>query len=436
MNRPDRKAPRVIPRPADRGPRLPWRRPLWWGLVLGVLLLHVLIGQEIATGFDLGGGRPPPAPIDVAFVREMTLAAPVTAAAAAAPPVAAAPAVVAAPASSASAPQPAPGASAARAAPSAPAGAASVPQEPAGRDRAGAASATPPPARVAQAGASAAASAVPPEGASALPVAVAGASAASGPGAAASGGVVASLGISQPPPAPSAAAAGAGAAFDWPPSTRLDYSLLGHFRGPLHGSARVEWRRQGERYQVQVTVSVLPAFERRMISDGLLGPSGLMPRRYDEETDVPLRGTRRNTVLLGADGGIQLANGRSAEAPPGVQDSASQFVQMTWLFLTQPQRLKVGSVVQFPLALPRRVGIWTYDVSEQVTLALPFGNVEAFHLSPRLTGTKPNELSVQMWMAPGLQYLPVKLRIQQDEETHLELTLKKPPVQATVPVGS
>jgi hypothetical protein len=92
--------------------------------------------------------------------------------------------------------------------------------------------------------------------------------------------------------------------------------------------------------------------------------------------------------------------------------------------------MQVGASVQFPLALPRRVGVWAYDVTEQVKLALPFGAVEAFHLKPRLNAAKPNELSVEMWMAPALQYLPVRIFIQQDAETHLELTLKKPPVQA------
>jgi hypothetical protein len=113
-----------------------------------------------------------------------------------------------------------------------------------------------------------------------------------------------------------------------------------------------------------------------------------------------------------------------------VQDTASQFVQMTWLFLTKPELLQVGKSVEFPLALPRRVGQWTYDVTEHVDLQLPFGEVSAFHLYPRPANKRSNEMVVETWIAPSLQYLQVKILIRQDQESYVELNLKSPPLQA------
>jgi hypothetical protein len=55
-------------------------------------------------------------------------------------------------------------------------------------------------------------------------------------------------------------AASAPVAFEWPPSTRLSYTLTGHYRGPVHGQAQVEWLRDGTRYQVHMDVSVGPSF--------------------------------------------------------------------------------------------------------------------------------------------------------------------------------
>lgn len=231
------------------------------------------------------------------------------------------------------------------------------------------------------------------------------------------------------PPAATDASAPAPVAFDWPPSTRLSYTLLGNYRGPLHGTAQVEWLRDGPRYQVRLEVHLALVVTRRMLSDGVLGPDGLSPRRYDEVTEMPLRETRRLTVLFEPDR-IVLANGKVNDPVPGVQDTASQFVQMTWLFLTQPERLRVGQTVEFPLALPRRVGRWTYEVAEQAALPLPFGEVSAFHLVPRAGVRRPNELAVDFWMAPSLQYLPVKITIRQDAESYVELSLDKPPLQA------
>ena len=51
--------------------------------------------------------------------------------------------------------------------------------------------------------------------------------------------------------------------------------------------------------------------------------------------------------------GVVLANGQRRERWPGVQDTASQFVQLTYLFTTRPELLKVGGTVEVPLALPR-----------------------------------------------------------------------------------
>lgn len=226
----------------------------------------------------------------------------------------------------------------------------------------------------------------------------------------------------------------AAAQFDWPPSTRLGYRLVGQYRGPLYGTAQVEWLRDGDHYQVRLEVVVPPVFTRRMLSDGVLGPQGLTPRRYDEETEVTLRETRRSTVRFEPTR-VVLANDRVEPAQAGMQDAASQFVQMTWLFLTRPELLKIGQTVEFPLALPRRLGRWTYQVSEQVKVALPFGEVDTYHLQPLPGSRKPNELSVDMWIAPSLQYLPVRIVLRQDAETHLELTLDNRPLQAAPAMG-
>jgi hypothetical protein len=117
--------------------------------------------------------------------------------------------------------------------------------------------------------------------------------------------------------------------------------------------------------------------------------------------------------------------------PPRVQDTASQFVQLTWLFTTQPALLEVGRTVELPLALPRRTDSWYYEVIAKERLATPAGDVEAFHLKPRRAEKRPRgELSAEVWFAPTLQYLPVRIRIQQDADTFVDLTMDAAPMQA------
>jgi hypothetical protein len=223
-------------------------------------------------------------------------------------------------------------------------------------------------------------------------------------------------------------------AFEWPPSTRLTYVLSGNYRGEVHGNARVQWVRQGSRYQVHLDVAIGPSFaplmSRRMTSDGELGEQGLVPRRYDEATRLPFQQARRSTLQFTPEQ-VTLANGSQHEALAGVQDAASQFVQMTWLFTTQPELLRAGNTVTMPLALPRRMSRWVYDVLGQERLMTPIGELDTYHLKPRLGERRPgNELSAEVWFAPSLQYLPVRIRIQQDAETFLDLIVDAAPLQA------
>lgn len=231
--------------------------------------------------------------------------------------------------------------------------------------------------------------------------------------------------------APSAAASAAAAADEpgpeWPLSTRLTYQLQGHYRGPVSGKAQVEWMRKGKDYQVSLEVGIGPV-SRRMLSQGVLTPQGMAPQRYDEETQVMLLDTRRSTVFfLGSE--VQLATGVREPAAFGGQDAASQFVQLTWLFLTGREVLQPGRVVQFPLVLPRRQYAWQYEVVGEEPVDTPMGAVPAWHLKPSRQALG-GDLSADVWLAPGLQYLPVRLLIRQDAETYIDLTLKGVPLQA------
>ena len=236
-----------------------------------------------------------------------------------------------------------------------------------------------------------------------------------------------------------AAASAAGTAFEWPASTRLSYTLTGYYRGPVEGSAQVEWVREGDHYQVHldavIGVRIAPLFTRRMSSDGVLGADGLAPRRYDEETRRAFATPRRAELRFERDA-VWLADGRRREGWPGVQDSASQFVQLTWRFRMHPELLAVGKTIEVPLALPASVGRWIYDVVGAETIHAPFGAVEAFHLKPRRIAQAGGDMTAEIWFAPSLEYLPVRIRIHQDAETFVDMTIERPPLQADDPYSA
>ena len=370
------------------------RRPGWlprhapWLIAPFVLLGHLWLAEMLLPAqFGFGAADAPPVKIEVAFVRELQPAAPP-----AAPP--------------RPTPRPrrvVPAVAPAASAPVAVEAAASAPTE------------TTETARTAEA--RAAAEPMPTAEAAAAP-----ASTASGADAAPALAAV-----------PAEPAASAAAAFEWPPSTRLSYQLTGQFRGPVEGRARVEWLAKDGRYQVHLEVAIGPPFapiaSRRLSSDGEISDAGLHPRRYDEVTQTLMREPRQVTVLLDEQE-VRLANGRTLARPPGVQDSASQFVQMTWLFTMRPELLRAGSSVDVPLALPRRLDTLTYEVLGPEVLETPLGRFDAVHVRPRITVRRGPDLVVEFWVAPTLQNLPIRMVIRQDEANYVDLLLERLPQQS------
>jgi hypothetical protein len=218
--------------------------------------------------------------------------------------------------------------------------------------------------------------------------------------------------------------------FAWPGSTRLSYVLTGNYRGEIHGNAQVEWVRVGMRYQVHLDIVVglpfAPLLSRRMTSEGQLTPQGLFPERYEEDSKVAFRDHRRLSLRFEPDA-VVFPDGRRRERWPGLQDAASQFVQLTYLFTIRPSLLTPGNTIEMPLALPRNVDRWVYDVLEPEALATPFGQVDAVHLQPRRVAKPGGDLTAEIWFAPSLAYLPVRIRIRQDAQTFIDLVIQRKP---------
>ena len=391
-------------------------RAAWSVLVFLVFLMHAFMMRwiaERAAEFRLLNVMPPR--IEVVYVSEMALTAPPTVAPA--PP---APASV-----KKRVARPAPAASAPQAQAEAPAAAEVAVAKPAALPEA-----APPAVPAAPASApavAAAASAAPDFEVAATPYAAAPASAAASAGTAPPEPMAAPLPVAAPA---AAATANALEVFDWPTSTRMSYSLSGNYRGEVLGSAQVEWIRSGTRYQVHLDIvigpSLTPLITRRMSSDGEITAQGLAPRRYDEDTKVVFRDRRRITMLFDADT-VLMPSGERRERWPGVQDSASQFVQLTFMFTLNPELLRVGKQIEVPLALPKNIDRWKYEVMKEELLQTPFGAVPTFHVKPKRLTRPGGELRAEIWFAPQLRYLPARIRIEQDAETYLDLILDRKP---------
>ena len=411
-------------------------------LAVGVLAVHGCVTREILMNMsDASAALAMPPRIEVVYVRDMDLSTPPPAAAPAAPPPTAPPRAARTPRVKAPAP---------KASEPAPADAAEIAEATEATDNTGVGDSlamgnplpeNPPPSAAPPASPPVTPPITPPITPPAPPslaalaaIAASGNSARLAAAAAVASAAAASVAASAGTAATAAAGAASGAAptaFEWPTSTRISYVLTGNYRGEVSGSAQVEWVRVGSRYQVHLDLIVgpssAPLITRRMTSDGEITAQGLAPRSYDQDTKVILQDRRRVTLQF-EPGSVVLANGERRDSVLGVQDTASQFVQLTYVFSTRPEALKVGDTVNIPLALPHKVDVWTYEVADDETLQASFGPLPTIHLKPkRKADRRAGEMSAEIWLAPQLRYLPVRIRIEQDEGTFVDLMIARRP---------
>lgn len=221
-----------------------------------------------------------------------------------------------------------------------------------------------------------------------------------------------------PASAASAAATEAAALDRWPVDTRLNYSLTGQYRGPLYGDARVQWQREGDRYQVRLEARIELFGTQVLTSQGHVTADGLEPQAYEET-----RPGKRRIVRIG-EHAVELGSGKTVPKPPGVQDTASQFVELTERFATGREPLVVGHAVTLWLARPGGVDEWVYEIVGRERLeTAKFGMLDTYHLKPRPITSPRGNINVEMWFAPSLQYLPVRIKLTMGPDTWLDLVI-------------
>ncbi len=244
-------------------------------------------------------------------------------------------------------------------------------------------------------------------------------------------------------PAPTAAQAtessASAPAFEWPLATRVTYKADGYFRGEVHGSALVEWIKRGDRYQVHSDVLLgpraFPIASRRFTSDGVITEAGLVPERF-ESIDKLLVMSNAPKVLNFAADTVEMPNGDKVPKMPGVQDPASHYIQLSYQLILKPALLRVGASIEIPLAWAKRQEMIAYDVMAEEDLDTPMGRLRTFKLKPRRLNGERMEALADVWLAPSLQYLPVRIYLQQQgTDVFIDMQMDKPPQQLSADPG-
>lgn len=223
------------------------------------------------------------------------------------------------------------------------------------------------------------------------------------PQAAASAPAAAASAPSEPPPVD-----GATLTASVPASVRLLYNLDGQARS-LQYTARGEvlWRQDGLRYHLLLSVSAFLIGSRSQTSEGDLTPQGLAPRRYaDKWRGEQAAHFNRETGRI-----TFSANTPDAVLLPGAQDRLSLFLQIPALMAADPSRMAAGNRFTLQTVSTREAEPWIIAAEGEERLTLPAGEVITYKFTraPR----RPYDTRLELWIAPSLNYLPVRIRVTQ-----------------------
>lgn len=182
-----------------------------------------------------------------------------------------------------------------------------------------------------------------------------------------------------------------------PEPVLLRYTLTGQPQASAPAAeAQLDWRRDGERYQLEMD-GVLG----RLTSQGGGGDAGVRPRSAAEDA-----GGKQLTTAFGVDTVHFGATGTSIGDSVGIQDRASVLMQLAGIGLAEPAQMR--GVVDIVVAGTSEAVIAHFEVIGNDTLVTPLGAIETLHLAQQ---GLPGRARLDVWLAPARGWLPVQLRV-------------------------
>jgi len=193
-----------------------------------------------------------------------------------------------------------------------------------------------------------------------------------------------------------------------PGSMRLQYKVEVRKGGlSLQASSELRWRHDADSYEASLEVSAPLLPRRSQHSTGRITAEGLAPTRFSD------KGRSEEAAHFERDKGkVSFSSNRPDVALlPGAQDRLSVMLQLSAMIAGEPAKFPPDTAIVIQTAGTHDAEPWTFTVEGQEELHLPGGKMGALKLSrsPR----KEYDVKVELWLAPSLDYVPVRLRLTQ-----------------------
>lgn len=217
-------------------------------------------------------------------------------------------------------------------------------------------------------------------------------------------------------PAAGAQALECGAGAPLAASVRLEYAATATRSVlSLSGNGTVVFRRQGDEYSMESMLQAFGIFEAHQTSSGSVRATGLVPREFSQ------RSSRRPQRRVSFDWSAQRVSFGDGDAPeptrPQMQDRLSMVLQLAWRLRNEPHLRRVA----FPVAGLRHTSDYVFNHQGSETLTVPAGRYETIKFERH---KDDGDDSLEVWLAPELCSLPVRLRFTDDKGLTVEQQLR------------
>lgn len=204
-----------------------------------------------------------------------------------------------------------------------------------------------------------------------------------------------------------------------PAPAQLSFDVFGQAKGfDYRASAQLRWQHDGMHYQLHQEIKAFLLGRRSQTSSGRIADAGLVPEHFND------RGRQERSADLDFGARQATFSAQSPPAPigPGAQDRLSVFLQLSSLLAAAPQPYPPGTEITFTTVGHSSAERWTFRVHGSQTLELPMGTLEAFRLERLPRHAKDQQAT--LWLAPSLDYLPVRIRLTQANADFADLRLR------------
>ena len=206
-----------------------------------------------------------------------------------------------------------------------------------------------------------------------------------------------------------------------PEPARLRYDVTATMKGlDYHAGADLLWQHDKDSYRLQFEFKLLSVLLRSQTSTGAIGADGLQPQRFVDRV-------RSNERVARFDQQKHLVAFSNPDTPKatledGAQDRLSIIFQLAARVAGDPSSYPPGTRLEVQTIGHNDAQSWHFVVAPAQKLRYQGEPVPTVKLTRELRDAKDQK--VEVWFAPSLGFLPLRLKITQKDGDSIEQHLK------------